>query len=87
MIQVALGGCEPPFGERCQVLDDMYEAVYMAQPGGESGPHGLLSEPELKQKLGLLRSAAGLGELRGASYQALGAVNLKRKPLGRQKAL
>ena len=52
--------CEPPFDSRCDDLEAMYEAVYMGQPGEESGPHGLLGEPELKRELSRLRHSVGL---------------------------
>lgn len=60
LILIALEGCQLPFDARCQGLDDMYEAVYRGQPGDEPGPHGLLSEPELKKELNQLRKGAGL---------------------------
>ena len=60
VIMKSMEDCEAPFDARCQALDDMYEAVYMGQPGATSGPNGLRSESELKLEISRLRSAAGV---------------------------
>ncbi len=60
LILIAMEDCEPPFDSRCEVLDQMYEAVYMGEPGLESGPDGILGEPDLKRELSKLRLAVGL---------------------------